>query len=39
LTEGGFINLSERAIAAMNGLHGYTIPDLKQRFEYQRPII
>ena len=39
LEEDGFINLSKGAIAAINGLDGYTIPNLKQRFEYQRPII
>ncbi len=39
LAEDGFINLSKGAIAAINGLDGYTIPDLKKRFEYQRPII
>jgi len=39
LTEDGFINLSKGAIAAINGMDGYTIPDLKQCFEYQRPII
>ena len=35
----GFINLSQGHIAAINGLDGYTIPDLKKRFDYQRPKI
>ncbi len=39
LEEDGFINLSKGTIAAINGLDGYAIPNLKQRFEYQRPII
>ncbi len=34
----GFINLSEGNIATINGLNGYAIPKLKERFEYQRPI-
>lgn len=33
----GFINLSEAKIAAINGLDGYAIPELKTRFGYQRP--
>jgi flavin reductase (DIM6/NTAB) family NADH-FMN oxidoreductase RutF len=33
----GFINLSKGHIAAINGLDGYSIPKLKERFEYQRP--
>lgn len=33
----GFLNLSEGKIAAINGLDGYTIPQLKTRLEYQRP--
>jgi flavin reductase (DIM6/NTAB) family NADH-FMN oxidoreductase RutF len=37
LEKDGFINLSKGAIATINGLDGYAIPKLKQRFEYQRP--
>lgn len=37
LQEDGFINLSEAKIAAINGLDGYAIPELKTRLEYQRP--
>ncbi|AOW20377.1 flavin reductase family protein [Urechidicola croceus] len=33
----GFVNLSEGKVAAINGLDGYTIPKLKERFPYQRP--
>jgi flavin reductase (DIM6/NTAB) family NADH-FMN oxidoreductase RutF len=33
----GFINLSRGQVAAINGLDGYTIPELKTRFDYQRP--
>ncbi len=39
LEKDGFINLSNAAIATINGLDGYAIPNLKQRFEYQRPKI
>lgn len=38
IKEDGFVNLSEGNIATINGLNGYVIPTLKQRFEYQRPI-
>jgi flavin reductase (DIM6/NTAB) family NADH-FMN oxidoreductase RutF len=38
LKDDGFINLSEGKIATINGLNGYAIPTLKERFEYQRPI-
>jgi hypothetical protein len=38
LKEDGFVNLSEGNIATINGLNGYAIPTLKERFEYQRPI-
>ena len=34
----GFINLSKGNIAAINGLNGYSVPNLKERFEYQRPL-
>lgn len=34
----GFINLSKGDIATINGLDGYAIPNLKERFEYQRPL-
>ena len=37
LQNDGFINLSEANVVAINGLDGYTIPKLKNRFEYQRP--
>lgn len=37
LKEDGFIALSEGNIAAINGLDGYAIPELRTRFEYQRP--
>jgi len=37
LQNDGFINLSEANVAAINGLDGYTIPKLKNRFDYQRP--
>ena len=33
----GFINLSKGQVATINGLDGYTIPELKARLEYQRP--
>ena len=39
LEKDGFINLSNAEIATINGLDGYAIPNLKQRFEYQRPKI
>ena len=37
LQKDGFINLSEAKIAAINGLDGYSVPQLKNRLEYQRP--
>ncbi len=37
LQKDGFINLSEAKIAAINGLDGYSVPQLKTRLEYQRP--
>lgn len=37
LQKDGFVNLSEGKIAAINGLHGYAIPALKVRLDYQRP--
>ena len=37
LENDGFINLSSGNIAAINGLDGYSIPNLEKRFEYQRP--
>ena len=37
LEKDGFLNLSKANIAAINGLDGYTIPNLKSRLEYQRP--
>ena len=33
----GFINLSKGKVATINGLDGYSIPELKTRFSYQRP--
>lgn len=39
LEDDGFINLSKAAIATINGLDGYAIPNLKERFEYQKPLI
>lgn len=38
LENDGFINLSKGAIATINGLDGYAIPNLKERMDYQRPI-
>jgi len=38
LEDDGFINLSKGAIAAINGLNGYSIPNLKERIEYQKPL-
>lgn len=37
LDNDGFINLSKGKIATINGLDGYAIPTLKNRFGYQRP--
>lgn len=37
LENDGFINLSNGNVAAINGLDGYSIPDLKKRLDYQRP--
>ena len=37
LQEDGFVNLSKGKVATINGLDGYSIPNLKTRFEYQRP--
>nr|WP_321246209.1 flavin reductase [uncultured Psychroserpens sp.] len=37
LEDDGFINLSKGNIATINGLDGYAIPKLQERFEYQRP--
>ena len=37
LAEDGFINLSKGKIATINGLDGYAVPQLYNRFEYQRP--
>ena len=39
LENDGFINLSKGAIAAINGLDGYAIPNLKERLEYEKPLI
>ena len=37
LEDDGFINLSKANIVAINGLDGYTVPELKERIPYQRP--
>lgn len=37
LEEDGFVNLSKGKIAAINGLDGYAVPNLKTRNVYQRP--
>ena len=37
LQDDGFLNLSEGAVATINGLDGYAVPELKTRFGYQRP--
>ena len=37
LDKDGFVNLSKGKVAAINGLDGYAIPDLHERFGYQRP--
>ncbi len=37
LKEDGFIDLTKGKISAINGLDGYTIPQLKTRLPYQRP--
>ncbi|WP_298895419.1 flavin reductase family protein [uncultured Psychroserpens sp.] len=37
LEDDGFINLSKAKVAAINGLDGYAVPELKTRFGYQRP--
>lgn len=39
LENDGFINLSKGKVATINGLDGYSIPNLKERFEYQKPLI
>lgn len=39
LEKDGFINLSKGKVATINGLDGYAIPNLKERFEYQKPLI
>jgi len=37
LEDDGFLNLSKGKVAAINGLDGYAVPDLKERQSYQRP--
>lgn len=37
LEEDGFINLAKGKVATINGLDGYSIPNFKNRFSYQRP--
>ncbi|MBJ2173324.1 flavin reductase family protein [Aureibaculum sp. A20] len=37
LDKDGFINLTLGKVAAINGLDGYAIPQLKKRLDYQRP--
>ena len=39
LEKDGFINLSKGKVATINGLDGYALPVLKNRFGYQRPKI
>ena len=39
IDDDGFVNLSKGNVAAINGLDGYAIPQLKERFGYQRPKI
>jgi len=38
LNSDGYIDLAKAKVAAINGLDGYTIPVLKERLPYQRPI-
>jgi hypothetical protein len=33
----GFIDLSAGKVVSINGLDGYAVPALKERFGYQRP--
>jgi hypothetical protein len=33
----GFIDLSAGKVVSINGLDGYAVPKLKERFGYQRP--
>ena len=37
IQQDGFVDLSKGKVAAINGLDGYAIPELKTRFNYQRP--
>lgn len=37
LEDDGFINLAKGKVATINGLDGYSIPNFKNRFSYQRP--
>ncbi|NNE31398.1 MAG: flavin reductase [Winogradskyella sp.] len=37
LQDDGFVDLSKGKIATINGLDGYAVPELKTRFDYQRP--
>ena len=37
LKDDGFIDLAEGKTAAINGLDGYAIPNINERFGYQRP--
>lgn len=37
LEEDGFVNLSKGNIVSINGLDGYTLPQLQARYPYQRP--
>ncbi len=37
LTEDGFINLSKGQVMSIIGLDGYALPQLEERFTYQRP--
>ena len=37
LQNDGFVNLTKGNVASINGLDGYSIPKLEQRFNYQQP--
>ena len=37
LQDDGFIDLSKGKVISINGLDGYSIPQLKTRLPYQRP--
>jgi hypothetical protein len=37
LQDDGWVKLESGKVVAINGLDGYTLPELKQRLEYARP--